>query len=321
MNDRGAVLVTGATGFLGSHLVHRLLAEGRPVHVYVRPEGSRARLDGVRARLTVHTGDLLDAESLGAACRAGAVTAVLHCAGDTTARRFTGDWTAVSRAMKVNLRGTLAVLEGAARADTVRTVVRLGGLEEYGTAPTPWDESQREEPSSPYSASQVAATHACQAMQPHLPFAVITLRPSLVYGPGQSSDFLIPALITALLRGGRFAMTAGEQGRDLLYVDDFVEAMLLAAGRSDLRGGLFNISSGREWPVVDVARRIAALIGAMDALDIGALAPRAGDLVHLVGRNDRAAELLAWQPRVSLEDGLRRTIAWHREQLGPRRSP
>ena len=316
MSTSGPVLLTGASGFLGSHLVRRLLAEEREVHALARPESAFTRLADVSSRVTRWCGDITDAVAVARACRESRAEVVFHCAGDTSARKFAGDWSAVDRAMRVNLHGTLAMLQGASQhGSRVATLVRIGGLEEYGTAPTPWSEAMREEPSSPYSASQVAATYACQALQPQLPFAVVTLRPALIYGPGQSTDFLIPALITALLRGERFAMTDGRQHRDLLYVDDFVEAALRAGANDNLRGAVINISSGWEWQVVKVVHQIAALLDAEVLLDIGARPPRAGELQHLVARNELAAELLDWRPTVGLDEGLRRTVAWYRAPL------
>lgn len=316
VTTHGPVLVTGASGFLGSHLVRRLLDERREVHALARPESGFARLADVANRVKRWSGDIIDADAVAHACRESGAKVVFHCAGDTSSRKFAGDWSAVDRAMQVNLHGTLAMLEGASRSGSrVATLVRTGGIEEYGTAPTPFSETVREEPSSPYSASQVAATHACQALQSQLPFAVVTLRPALIYGPGQSTDFLIPALVTALLRRERFAMTDGRQHRDLLYVDDFVEAALRAGAHDNLRGAVINISTGVEWQVVKVAQLIAALLGAEALLDIGARPPRAGELQHLVARNERATELLDWRPTVALDEGLRRTVAWYARQL------
>ncbi|MEO5797931.1 MAG: SDR family NAD(P)-dependent oxidoreductase [Gemmatimonadales bacterium] len=318
MTAGGPVLVTGATGFLGAHLVHRLVGEGREVHSYGRAGSDGARLADVADKHTRWVGDVNDAASLSHALTSSRAEVVLHCAGDTSTRKFDGDWDAIDRAMHVNLFGTLTLLRAAGEPGSqVRQVIRLGGLEEYGTAPTPWSEEMREEPSSPYSASQVAATHACQALQPHLPFSVMTLRPALVYGPGQSRDFLIPALVTTLLRGRRFPMTGGQQHRDLIHVDDLIDAVLAAMRHPEVRGAVINISAAQEWKIVDVARQIARLVDAEALLDIGALAQRPGDLTHLVARNDLAAELLGWYPRVTLEAGLQQTVEWYKANTSP----
>ena len=124
-------------------------------------------------------------------------------------------WDGIARALRVNLDGTLAVLRAVQEAShDVAAVVRAGGLEEYGAGPTPYREGQREAPISPYSASQVAATHFCQMLQPDTAAAIITLRPALVYGPGQGGDFFIPSLIRSCLANVPFDMTSGVQGRD-----------------------------------------------------------------------------------------------------------
>ena len=150
-------------------------------------------------------------------------------------RRFDGAWEAVERSLEVNLVGTINVLHAALESGApVAAFVRAGGLEEYGLAATPFEESQREQPVSPYSASQVAATHYCEVLQRHTSVAIVTLRPALVYGPDQSTDFFIPGLIVSCLRGIDFEMTEGEQTRDLLFVDDLVDAFLLAASRPGL---------------------------------------------------------------------------------------
>ena len=307
------VVVTGATGFLGSHLVRRLVSEGADVHILVRGSSSFGRLRGLEPVLTRWEGDVTNFVSIEQCFRGASPTTVFHLAGNTVSRRRVGDWAAIQQAIDVNLLGTLNVVHAAATSGApVVSVIRLGGLEEYGTGQTPYLEAQREQPSSPYSASQVAATHVCQALQGHLSFGVITLRPALVYGPGQSSDFLIPALIGALLRGDRFAMSDGTQWRDLLYVDDFVDAAVRAAGRPDLRGTILNISSGTEWQVRDVARQIVAIMGAGALLDVAAHPARPGELMHLVASNRSAAELLEWRPVVGLADGLARTVDAYR---------
>lgn len=239
---------------------------------------------------------------------------VLHLAGDTAGRRFDGDWAVVDRSLAVNLQGTLNLIRGAAASGApVTAIVRTGGLAEYGTGPAPFDEAQREQPTSPYAASQTAATHFCQMLQLHVPFAIATVRSALVYGPAQSSSFFIPGVIQSCLRGVPYEMTDGTQRRDLVYVEDLVDALLRVALRSDLRGLVVNVGSNQEYGILQVGEQIVRLCETPGILRVGAAPTRAADPSHLVVSNRRAQELLEWRPSVPLDEGLRRTIAWYRE--------
>lgn len=317
MAGGGSVLITGATGFMGSHLVRRLLTLGQSVHVLARPDSDFRRLRDCRDRLTVWMGDMTDSASILTACRGARPETIFHLAGDTSLRAFSGEWDSVERAASTGIGGLMTLLRAASEAaPDLRCLVRTGGLEEYGAGPSPFVETQREAPCSPYSFAQTAETHLSQMMQPHLNFAVITLRPTLIYGPDQSSDFLIPSLIRTLLNGRRFTLTEGRQRRDLLYVDDFVRAALATAARpDDLKGAVLNIASGEGHAIRDIASRVAGMLDATALLDIGGAPERATEIFNLVGDATLAHERIGWRPQVSLKEGLAQTIAWHRSEL------
>ncbi|HKS05472.1 MAG TPA: SDR family NAD(P)-dependent oxidoreductase [Gemmatimonadaceae bacterium] len=307
------VLVTGATGFIGSHLVERLARDGAEVHALVRASASHAKLEALRGRAREWEADITDIGALRKAIAGARPEVVFHLAGDTGVRRVSEGWSGVERSVQVNLIGTLALLRATLEAThAVSSFVRAGGLEEYGDGAVPYDEAQREQPISPYSASQVAATHYCEMMQRGTETSIVTLRPALVYGPGQSTDFLIPNLITSCLRDQDFEMTSGTQKRDLLYIDDAVEAFVLAAARR--ARGVINVGHGVQHAVRDVAEEIVRLSGTRAKLHVGARSARARDLEELVTRNDRARALLGWSPAVTLTDGLKRTIESYRSQ-------
>ena len=313
-------MVTGASGFLGAHLVAALQRRGHQVTALVRAGSDLRRLAACAPALSPVVCALTDPDALARLIAQTGPETIFHLAGDTSVRHFDGDWAVIDRATEANVTGSLNVLRAAMAGTamggggTVRRIIRTGGLEEYGTGPSPADEAQREAPVSPYSASQVAVTHWYGMMQAQTPIMLTSLRPALIYGPDQSSGFLIPALIRALLAGQRFAMGEGRQRRDLLYVDDLICGFLLTADRDDLRGAVINIASGDAVPMAAVARQIAALLGGEDRLDIGARPPQAFELETLAGKNALAERLLGWTPQVALAEGLARTIAWHRAQ-------
>lgn len=317
MPDVGRALVTGAAGFLGAHLARSLVDDGWQVSALLRTEGTGSRLDSLKDRIDVLFADITDYPTVLKAFKQAQPHIVYHLAGDTSVRRFDGSWDVIDRAIEINFRGTLNIVRAAGESGApVRSVVRAGGLEEYGTGPTPGDERQREQPSSPYSASQTAAAHWCQMIQAHVPFTITTLRPALVYGPGQGTDFLIPALICSLLRNQPFAMSEGMQIRDYIYVEDVVRAFRLAGDVDPpLHGRIINISSANEYRIADVAMAVARQLGRAELLITGGLEQRSGDLPNVSGYNALAQQLLGWCPQVGLEDGLARTIAWFRQGI------
>jgi len=304
------VLVIGATGFLGSHVVERLAGGGAVVHALARRSFAGLAVRG--EAVTSWTGDIRDESIVDRIVKQVEPDVVFHTAANTDVRLASSPG-AFADAFETNVRGTLNVLLALARArKPPRVVVRLGGIEEYGSGAVPSDETQRERPISPYSASQVAATHLCQSFFLQTGLPVLTLRPALMYGPGQSPTFFIPGLIERALEGGEFRMTAGDQTRDFVFVADVVEACVRAATTSGLEGAVINLGSGCEYRIRDVAAMIVRLVGGPVRLSPGAHQGRKIDLPRLALDTDAAARLLGWRATTSLEDGLSQTIAHER---------
>ena len=308
------VLVTGASGFLGSHASDSLVSRGADVHVFIRNTSSTALLADVKDRIAFHYGDLTDYGSLLGCFQSSKPEIVFHLAGDASARRSEGGWNAVRASIETNLLGTINVLRAASESEGVESVVRVGGLEEYGHSPTPFRELNREQPVSAYSAAQVAAAHFCQALQPDLAFQVVTIRPALVYGPRQGQRFFIPQLIESCLSGTDFDMTDGTQSRDIVYVDDVVDGLMLAGMKDDQRGAVINLSSGREHAISEIAEQVVRLTGSSIQLRRGSRPTHHSDLRHLVGSTDHAERTIGWRARTSMREGLERTVQWHMRQ-------
>lgn len=305
----GPILITGASGFIGSHLARRLVNEGSDVHVLHRQAPPHDRIADLRGSLTTWTVDLRDMVAIESTCAAIRPRYVFHLASDTELRFLDPRLEAVRDSIDTNVVGSLNLLVALSRTGCTQRIVRVGSLEEYGRGPSPYVESQREAPVTPYSAGQVAIAHYYQMLQPVLALEAVTLRLALTYGPEQSERFLIPALIRHCLQGRDFDLTSGEQRRDFVFVEDVVEALCRAVTMAGLAGQVVNVGSGRAVRVVDVARMVVAQCGASIAVRVGAAEPRVFEIPDLVCDTRVAERLLDWRASTPLEDGLSRTIA------------
>jgi UDP-glucose 4-epimerase len=253
--------------------------------------------------------DLLDMEGLKEVLASAKPQIIYHLADDSSLRHFDSTLAGVKESIDRNIRSSLNLLVAAKNANLseLALLIRLGGLEEYGRGPVPYVESQREQPVSPYSASQVAVTHYLEMLAPHLGYRVLTVRPALIYGPTQSSSFFIPALIEHCLQGRDFGIASGNQGRDLLYIDDLVDALALLLEVPLPTGEIINVGSGREYVIADVAAKIIRSMGAnIRFIEDRDLKP--GQVEHLYCSVEKAKRLLKWEPSITLDDGLKRTI-------------
>lgn len=302
---RGAkVIITGATGFIGRHLARTLVASGACVYGL-----SRGASDCADVRNFVC--DITDRARLNEIVSEIRPAYIFHLAANKARRAEIEDF---RQCFDENLIGPLNLLEACLASPGVSRFVTLGTCEEYGGADAPYLEATREVPVSAYSCSKVAMTQLLQTYHRIHGFPVVVLRPSLAYGPGQGDEMFLPALIRSLLSGQRFAMSRGEQTRDFVYIDDVVEALLLAAVRPEAIGQVINISSGTPTRIVDVTRLAVDLIGnGVEALlDIGKIAYRQGEAMNYWADRTKAGQLLGWEPGVGLHDGMARTVAYYR---------
>lgn len=302
----------GGAGFIGSHLVSRLVERKERVDVLHRPGGDVSRLRPLGGKVGLWPCDLLDARALAATIDAIRPDAVFHLAADTNLRHLDPELSGVLPSVEGNLRTSLNVLLAAnAARPPVPLLIRLGSIEEYGRGPVPSVESQREEPASPYSASHVATTHYLGMLAPRLACRTVTVRPALIYGPGQSRSFFVPSLIEHCLSGRDFTVRTPDHVRDLLHVDDLVDALLLLLDAALPAGDVLNVGSGRGVAMRDVAASIVRLSGSSIRLVEGTPPPDAG-IPRLLMSREKASTLLGWSPRIDLEEGLARTIEAHR---------
>ena len=314
------VLVTGISGFIGSHLARRLVAEGAKVYGLVRESSSLWRIQDLKNQINLHYVDLKDFESVRKVAQDIKPQKVFHLAAYVDVSRT---FEVLEETVEVNIKGTLSLLR-ALDGTGYDCFVNTGTSEEYGDSPVPFQEHQIPNPVSPYSASKASTTMFCQMLHKTRELPIITLRPFLTYGPGQESNMLIPSLIKKVIKGEALEMTQGEQTREFNYVDDIVDGFIKASTSPGAIGEIINIGSGLEYKIRDVVEMVLKLMNSPLKPKFGALGYRPGEAWHFYCDNTKAREILGWRPKVNLEDGLKMTINWFQkhspqenQQYGP----
>ena len=303
--------MTGADGFIGSHLVELLLAEGYSVRALSQYNSFNywGWLDDIRhPRLEVVCGDVRDPNY----CRhiTRGCDTVLHLAALIA---IPYSYTAPDSYVDTNIRGTLNICQ-AARDEGVRRIVVTSTSEVYGTAQyVPIDEKHPRQPQSPYSATKIGADAIAKSFFNAFGPPVVIARPFNTYGPRQSARAIIPTIITQIANGAT-EIKVGDltPTRDFNYVRDTCRGFLALARAEGIDGEEINICTGTEISMADTLQLIADLMGAnvQWIQDEQRLRPSKSEVFRLLGDNTKIKQLTDWQPTYSLRDGLTETIKW-----------
>jgi len=313
------VLVTGATGFIGSHLVRRLVADGVDVHALTSAVSSvyPVRLVDIRDRITLHSGSLSDRSAMDAVVDTVRPTHVFHLGAYTHVGK---SWQRVDECVEVNVQGTVNLLQ-ALEGSGYERVVNVGTSEIYGDVASPFREDLPVRPVSPYAASKYAAECFCRVFQQGRGWPIVMIRPFNAYGPAQTADRIIPEVIVRALRGEELRMTQGRQTREFNFVEDLADGMIRAAVTPGIDGELFNLGCGEDVSIRDVTTLVLDLLGNPVKAHFGALPERPTEIWEMRCDNTRAREILGWKPQHSLTEGLKKTIEWYRHELQDDSSP
>jgi NAD dependent epimerase/dehydratase len=313
-----SVLVTGAGGFIASHLVESLVDRGARVRAFVRynsrgDPGLLTRLSPESfAKLEIIGGDLRDLPAVQDAVRG--VTHIFHL-GALIAIPYS--YVHPAEVVETNVMGTLNVLL-AARGEKTERVIHTSTSEVYGTAlRVPIDESHPLQGQSPYSASKIGADKIAESFYRSFDLPAVTVRPFNTYGPRQSARAVIPTIISQALTQNCVRLGNLDAKRDLTYVSDTVAGFLQAAETPDVEGETFNLGTGTEIRIGDLANEIISIIGKPVEIQIDAarLRPEKSEVQRLLSDNRLAQERLGWQPEVPIREGLKRTVAWIEDHL------
>ena len=307
-------LVTGGAGFIGSHIATALVERGDRVRVLDNlSTGHRSNLDHLGSQIELIEGDLLDRSRVEQAV--AGVDCVFHEAALASVPR------SVETPLDTNaacVTGTVNVLDAARRAG-VRRLIYAASSSAYGDQPTsPKIETDLPAPISPYGAAKLAAEYYCRAFTATYGFETVALRYFNVFGPrqdpGSPYSAVIPLFITALLAGKRPVIYGdGHQSRDFTYVANVVHGNLLAADAKGASGRVFNVANGRATSLLELIRQLNSLLGTK----IAPLhePPRAGDIRESLADISAARTALDYEPQVSFDEGLKRSIDYYRSWI------
>lgn len=314
MNWNGKkVLVTGAGGFIASHLVERLVSEGAQVRVFVR-YNSRNDVGMLKlipadvfSQLEVKYGDLRDVEAVRNAVKS--MDTVFHL-GALIAIPYS--YVNPREVFDVNVMGTMNVMM-AARDFDVRRVVHTSTSEVYGTAQyVPIDEAHPLQGQSPYSASKIGADKIAESFYRSFEVPVVTLRPFNTYGPRQSARAVIPTIITQALTSDEVKLGSLEPSRDFTFVVDTANGFLRVAEADNVAGEEINLGNDNTIRIGDLVEKICEIIGKNPkvVLDAQRIRPSKSEVMKLWASNEKAKRMIGWEPRISLDEGLHATIEW-----------
>ncbi|HNS03406.1 MAG TPA: GDP-mannose 4,6-dehydratase [Anaerolineae bacterium] len=307
------VLVTGAGGFIGSHLTERLIDEGAQVRAFVRyisraDVGMLSLLPPEKlAAVQVISGDLRDVEAVRGAVKG--VDTVFHL-GALIAIPYS--YVHPREVIEVNVLGTTNVLM-AGRDFGVRRIVHTSTSEVYGTAQyVPIDEQHPLQGQSPYSASKIGADKIVESFVRSFELPVATLRPFNTYGPRQSARAVIPTIITQALAREEIRLGSLTPQRDLTFVADTVDGFMRMATHDAAIGQEVNIGADATISIGELAQKILRIVGRDLPIvsEEQRMRPAGSEVLRLWADNRKAAGLIGWRPRVTLDEGLARTVEW-----------
>ncbi len=301
------VLVTGATGFIGSYVCRALLALGHSVHAVVEPGASRERLVDVAGSIRWTEIDLFRAVEADLDRLAGNTGMAIHCA-----------WYAVPGAYLTSplnipaLSGSLNLFSSLWR-NGCRRVVGVGTCIEYQMSDRPLDESAPVNPTTIYAAAKLSTYLTGRELARQLNGSFAWTRLFYLYGPQEARARLVPDLAMNLLQNKRVPVTEGRQIRDYLHVEDVASA-IVAVATSTVEGPV-NIGSGQQLSVREIIATLARFSGGPDLVDYGARPANLMDPPFIVANNTRLVEQTGWKPKYTIETGLANTVEWWKRQL------
>lgn len=303
------ILITGAGGFIGANLIRSLLAQGNEVHVFHRTGSTSWRLAEIKNKLQFHDVEIDDKKAVLKIIEDIQPEQVFHLA------HYGGNPNEIDSSMvrKVIIDGTSVLFDACAKISSVKSIIHSGSSSEYGAKASVMKEDMLLEPNTPYACAKAWATLYGQNLAREKKIPITTLRLFSVFGPWEAETRFIPTTILSCLHGMTVKIFNTKTVRDFIYIDDVVRAFLLVADNPH-PGEIINIGSGKEMTLLEAAKIILKSTKAKVSIEVGGVG-RSFDKTNIMWQADisKAKSLLGWQPMISQEEGLIKTIKWYRE--------
>lgn len=312
------MLVTGAGGFIGSHLTEELVKLGTKVRAFLRYNSQKRQglieclPKDIQVSIDIFWGDLKDPQAVAKAV--SGVEIVFHLGALIS---IPYSYFNPSDFVQTNVVGTSNILN-ACKDHQVEKLIHTSTSEVYGTAQyAPIDEVHPLQGQSPYSATKIGTDKLAESYYRSFALPLVILRPFNTYGPRQSTRAIIPTIITQALTSEKIKLGSLEPRRDFTYVTDIIDAFLRVGQCQDAVGQTINVGSGQELSIRDLVKRISSILGKDVQIECepARIRPKKSEVERLICDNSKAREILHWEPKISLDEGLRKTIQWISENL------
>ena len=301
-------LITGASGFVGSVLLRKLVKKNREVHIILRNEASTWRIDDIISRTKVHRSDLTNLDDLKKIIIEAKPTIIYHLATNGAY----SDQVDADEIIKTNFLGTWNLLQ-ASNLVPYRLFVNTGSSSEYGFKNKAMNEDDALEPYSYYAVTKSAQSMLCRFLALSQKKPIVTIRPFSVYGPFEEPRRLVPTLLKSLMDGSEMKLVSAKTARDFVYIDDVVEAYLKINKLIKASGEIINIGSGVQTSIGEMVRSACKVTGLKTVFKLDGMESRSWDTNTWVGDVSKARRLLGWRAKTSLETGLSKTWKWLRK--------
>ncbi|HEX3043588.1 MAG TPA: NAD(P)-dependent oxidoreductase [Bacillota bacterium] len=296
------VLITGGSGFVGRHLVSRLLELKSRIYVT-----DKVNLFAHQPEVTFFNLDVVKYNEVKSVIHSVRPNFIFHLAAIVTAAR---EFNLIDEMIEVNLRGSTNILRAIDGLNDLECMINFGTCEEYGNQERQFDEVLREEPASPYAILKLTTSRFCNMFSGMFKIPIITIRPANLFGPGQAKDKFIPYTILKCLKNDPIDMTYGEQKRNFIYIDDFINGVLLIAEKERKLAQIYNIGSESSVSLRSVVELIKQMLDSQSVINFGALNYRENEMMAF-DVNIQKIINLGWKPEYTLLLGLKRTAQFY----------